>query len=57
MKQDKLENINEKASCKNKELRLLLAKYKSPEGMEEIVRNTLKMVGPNEVLLVVKRFK
>ncbi len=55
VKHNKLEIINKSANTKNKELKILLAKYNSPAGIEEMVRNTLKMVGPNEVLLVIKR--
>ncbi len=55
VKHNKLEVINKSANVKNKELKTLLAKYNSPAGIEEMVRNTLKMVGPNEVLLVIKR--
>ncbi len=57
VKHNKLEVINKSANTKNEELKILLAKYNSPAGIEEMVRNTLKMVGPNEVLLVIKRPK
>ncbi len=49
-----LKEINEKSVEKNKTLRNQLKVYSSTKGIEELARNNLKMVGQDEVLVLIK---
>jgi cell division protein FtsL len=50
----KLENLYKASSGKNDELRAQLKVYSSYKGIEELARNNLKMVGKDEVLVLIK---
>ncbi len=56
-KLQKLELIKKKATQKNNELKDQLKEYNSIEGIEAIARDNLKMVGKNEVLVIIKDSK
>jgi len=49
-----LEMLNKNSIEKNKLLKTQLKVYSSYEGVEELARNNLKMVGKNEVLVLIK---
>ena len=50
----KLEQIKQKSTEENEDLRAKLAEFKSMQGVEDVARNELKMAGKNEVLLLIK---
>lgn len=50
----KLEHINVSAQQKNYELKEQLENYSSSKGIEALARDNFKMVGKNEVLVVIK---
>ena len=49
-----LEMLNRESVEKNKLLKTQLKVYSSYEGVEELARNNLKMVGKDEVLVLIK---
>ncbi len=51
---DKLEVLNKESIEKNKKLKNQLKVYSSNKGIEELARNNLKMVGKDEVLVLIK---
>ena len=51
---DKLEKLNRESVQKNKKLKTQLKVYSSYKGIEELARNNLKMVGQDEVLVLIK---
>lgn len=51
---NKLEELNQQAEKKNQRLKAQLQIYSSFEGVEELARNNLKMVGEDEVLVLIK---
>lgn len=51
---DKLEKLNKHSIKKNKELKSQLKIYTTYKGIEELARNNLKMVGKDEVLVLIK---
>lgn len=51
---DQLEELNRSAIKHNKKLKNQLEVYSSYKGIEELARNNLKMVGKNEVLVLIK---
>jgi len=51
---DELEELNKKSINKNKQLKTQLKVYSSYKGIEELARNNLKMVGEDEVLVLIK---
>lgn len=50
----KLEQLNKEALERNKQLKNQLKVYSSYKGIEELARNNLKMVGKDEVLVLIK---
>ena len=52
---DKLEQLNRSALEKNKQLKNQLKVYSSYKGIEELARNNLRMVGKDEVLVLIKK--
>ena len=50
-----LKELNKNAVEKNKQLKTQLKVYSSYKGIEELARNNLKMVGKNEVLVLIKK--
>lgn len=52
-----LEELNKNAIQKNKRLKTQLEVYSSYQGIEELARNNLKMVGKDEVLVLIKKKK
>lgn len=50
----RLAELNRTALKKNKQLKNQLEVYSSYKGIEELARNNLKMVGTNEVLVLIK---
>jgi len=50
-----LRELNQEAATKNIQLREQLKIYSSYKGIEELARNNLKMVGKNEVLVLIRR--
>ena len=51
----KLETINKSAKTKNFEIKEQLLKYTSSKGIEALARDNFKMVGKDEVLVVIKK--
>ncbi|EKE03261.1 MAG: hypothetical protein ACD_20C00225G0005 [uncultured bacterium] len=51
---NKLERINSVARQKNEELNKQIQSYSSTKGIEELARDNLKMVGKDEVLVIIK---
>ncbi len=51
---DKLEELNKNSIEKNNKLKTQLKVYSSHKGIEELARNNLKMVGKDEVLVLIK---
>ena len=49
-----LQQLNENAQKTNQQLRTQLKVYSSYVGIEELARNNLKMVGKDEVLVLIK---
>jgi len=50
-----LRELNQQAATKNIQLKEQLKIYSSYKGIEELARNNLKMVGKNEVLVLIRR--
>ncbi len=50
-----LKALNKGASQKNYQLKEELKTYSSYSGIEELARNNLKMVGKNEVLVLIRK--
>ena len=50
-----LRDLNQSATEKNIQLKEQLKIYSSYKGIEELARNNLKMVGKNEVLVLIRR--
>jgi cell division protein FtsB len=50
-----LRELNQDATKKNIQLREQLKIYSSYSGIEELARNNLKMVGKDEVLVLIKK--
>lgn len=50
-----LVSINKDAKERNNDLKSQLDSYTSDKGIEALARNNLKMVGKNEVLVVIKK--
>jgi cell division protein FtsL len=50
----KIESLCTKAQSKNQDLKRELQVYSSYQGIEELARNNLKMVGKDEVLVLIK---
>lgn len=50
-----LRELNQDATQKNIQLREQLKIYSSYSGIEELARNNLKMVGKDEVLVLIKK--
>lgn len=51
---DQLKELREKSIEKNNTLKNQLKVYSSCKGIEELARNNLKMVGKDEVLVLIK---
>lgn len=51
----KLKTLQAQALEKNKDLKKQLKVYSSKKGIETLARNNLKMVGQDEVLVIVKK--
>ncbi|OGH99741.1 MAG: hypothetical protein A2104_02245 [Candidatus Melainabacteria bacterium GWF2_32_7] len=51
---NKLERLNSIARQKNEELKKQIQSYSSSKGIEELARDNLKMVGKDEVLVIIK---
>ncbi len=51
---DRLETLNKISLEKNKRLKNQFKVYSSHKGIEELARNNLKMVGKDEVLVLIK---
>ncbi|OGI02626.1 MAG: hypothetical protein A2Y25_03030 [Candidatus Melainabacteria bacterium GWF2_37_15] len=49
-----LQQLNESAQKKNQQLKTQLKVYSSYKGIEELARNNLKLVGKDEVLVLIK---
>lgn len=56
-KLNKLEELNREALSKNQQLKTQLKVYSSHKGIEELARNNLKLVGEDEVLVLIKKKK
>ena len=50
-----LKELNKNALEKNKQLKTQFKVYSSYKGIEELARNNLKMVGTDEVLVLIKK--
>ncbi len=50
----KLEQIKQKSTEENMDLKAKIAEFKSMQGVEDVARNELKMAGKNEVLILIK---
>lgn len=53
-KVNKLNKINKEAKNTNHKLKQELEVYSSLKGAEEVARNTLKLTGKNEILVIIK---
>jgi len=52
--ENRLQELKQSALRKNKQLKNQLVVYSSYKGIEELARNNLKMVGKDEVLVLIK---
>ncbi len=52
--ENRLEELNSMAIRKNEQLKNQLEVYSSCKGIEELARNNLKMVGKDEVLVLIR---
>lgn len=51
---DRLESLHKASNERNNDLRAQLKVYSSYKGIEELARNNLKMVGKDEVLVLIR---